>query len=278
MDERILNHEGEFAFKELTEVLGRDFQGQSFISEGFIFNLCTSGSMKIRLNYSEYEVSTKDLLVVTPKQIFSVLHYSPDFEAKVLFISLDFVRHIPVTPDFDWLKNINSWPYVSLSEEKVKDLVELYAMIERYNDGAGMSEKIRTSLVLSLLLIVASTFENSARVDNLSSSRAESITRRFFDLLLQHFERERTVAFYAGELCVTPKYLSGAVKSITHYSVQTWINEAVLFEAKRALRATDLTVQQISEKLHFPNASSFVRFFRTHIGVSPLRYRRMKEE
>ena len=38
MDERILNHEGEFAFKELTEVLGRDFQGQSFISEGFIFN------------------------------------------------------------------------------------------------------------------------------------------------------------------------------------------------------------------------------------------------
>lgn len=47
MDERILNHEGEFAFKELTEVLGRDFQGQSFISEGFIFNLCTSGSMKI---------------------------------------------------------------------------------------------------------------------------------------------------------------------------------------------------------------------------------------
>ena len=186
--------------------------------------------------------------------------------------------HIPVTPDFDWLKNINSWPYVSLSDEKVKDLVELYAMIERYNDGAGMSEKIRTSLVLSLLLIVASTFENSARVDNLSSSRAESITRRFFDLLLQHFERDGTVALYAGELCVTPKYLSGAVKSITHYSVQTWINEAVLFEAKRALRATDLTVQQISEKLHFPNASSFVRFFRTHIGVSPLRYRRMKEE
>lgn len=30
MDERILNHEGEFAFKELTEVLERDFQGQSY--------------------------------------------------------------------------------------------------------------------------------------------------------------------------------------------------------------------------------------------------------
>lgn len=77
---------------------------------------------------------------------------------------------------------------------------------------------------------------------------------------------------------MTPKYLSVAVKSITHYSVQMWINEVVLFESKRALRATDLTVQQISEKLHFPNSSSFVRFFRTHIGVSPLRYRRMKEE
>lgn len=278
MEEKILIHEGQFAFKELTEVLGRDFLGQSFISDGFIFSLCTRGTMRIRLNYSEYEVPVKGLCVVPPKHIFSALEFSPDFEGKVLFVSIDFVHHIPMTPDFDWLKNVSALPCVVLGDDMLNDLVELYAMIERYNGRAGMSEKVRNSLVLSLLLIVASAFENSTQIDDCPCSRAESITRRFFDLLLQYFERERTVAFYADRLCVTPKYLSVAVKSITHYSVQMWINEVVLFEAKRALRATDLTVQQISEKLHFPNSSSFVRFFRTHVGVSPLRYRRMKEE
>lgn len=273
----MLNHEGEFAFRELTEVLGRDFQGQPFISDGFMINLCTAGMVKIRIDYREYTVSARELFVIPPKRIFSVLEYSPDFEAKLLFVSLDFVHHIPMTPDFDWLKRITDYPCARLSDDTVHDLVALYAMIERYDGREGMSVQIKNALMLSLLLVTASAFEDSVRVDDLPRSRVEVITKRFFDLLLKHFETERTVAFYADELCVTPKYLSRAVKSVTRHSVQNWINEVVLFEAKRALRATDLTVQQISESLHFPNSSSFVRFFRTHIGETPLKYRHMKK-
>lgn len=276
MKERMLSHEGSFAFKELIEVLGNEFQGQFFIFEGFMFGLCTEGAIKVRINYNEYWVSENNLFIIPPKHIFSVLEYSSDFQAKLLFVSLDFIHRIPVIPDFDWLKNISSNPCVELDHEKVCDLINLYTMIERYDDSEELSEQIKNTLLLSLLLISASVFKNSVRIER-SCSRAENITNCFFDLLLRHFETERSVAFYAGKLCVTPKYLSTAVKSVTRYSVQNWINDVVLFEAKRELRATDLTIQQISEKLHFPNASSFVRFFRTHIGETPLKYRKIKK-
>lgn len=275
MEEKLLNHKEPFAFKELIEVLGKDFQGQSFIFDGFMFGLCMRGTVKIRINYNEYEVSDRDLFIISPRYIFSVLEYSPDFQAKLLFVSLDFVYHIPVIPDFDWLKNLSSNPCVNLDNGKVSDLVNLYTMIERYDDSESLSGEIKNALLLSLLLITASVFKNSVRLER-SYTRTENITNCFFDLLLRNFETERSVAFYADKLCVTPKYLSSAVKSVTRYSVQSWINEVVLFEAKREIRTTDFTIQQISENLHFPNASSFVRFFRSHVGETPLKYRKKK--
>jgi AraC family transcriptional activator of pobA len=69
-------------------------------------------------------------------------------------------------------------------------------------------------------------------------------------LIEENFMRERTVAFYADLLCLTPKYLSVIVKSVC-----------------------GKTVQQIASDLSFPNASSFGTFFKKHTGLSPKNYR-----
>ncbi len=75
-----------------------------------------------------------------------------------------------------------------------------------------------------------------------------------FDMLVklieENFIRECTVAFYADQLCLTPKYLSVIVKSVC-----------------------GKTVQQIASDLSFPNASSFGTFFKKHTGLSPKNYR-----
>lgn len=105
-------------------------------------------------------------------------------------------------------------------------------------------------------------------------SRQETLTRRFFDLMFKHYKTDRSVSFYADRLCVTPKYLSSNVKEVTGHPVQKWMTEIVIADVKRRLRTTDQSVQQISEELHFLTASSFIRFFRTHVGCTPLEYRK----
>ena len=42
-----------------------------------------------------------------------------------------------------------------------------------------------------------------------SKSRKEYIFERFYESLVQSYQSERSVKFYADQLCLTPKHLSG---------------------------------------------------------------------
>lgn len=263
-----------FAFKDLTAFLGQGFQGQSFVFDGFAFCICTNGGIRIRINYSEYQVVSGEMFVVLPKHIFSVLEYSVDVEVKTVFISLDFMHHLPIAPDFDLLTHINMHPCAKLDKEQVEDLMNLHSVFQHYDKEEKLYRQIQDALVLSLVLIAVSVFKESPTDQDNTGTRQESLTRSFFNLLLQHFEIEKSVSFYADKLCITPKYLTMTVKSVTRHSAQSWINELVLTESKRYLKMTEFTVRQISERLNFPTDSAFVRFFRTHTGSTPLEYRK----
>ena len=104
-------------------------------------------------------------------------------------------------------------------------------------------------------------------------SRQEVLTEKFFEVLSKYYIKERSVAFYAEKLCLTPKYLSMTVKKVTGFPITSWMNEVVIIEAKRLLKMTDSTVLQISEELNFPNPSFFGRFFKQYAGMTPLAYR-----
>ena len=48
-----------------------------------------------------------------------------------------------------------------------------------------------------------------------SKSRKEYIFERFYESLVQSYQSERSVKFYADQLCLTPKHLSGVVNEGT---------------------------------------------------------------
>lgn len=266
-----------FAFKNIADFLGDGFLRQSFIFDGFVFCVCINGSAKMKINYKEYPIGSNKLFVIMPKHIFSIWECSSDLDIRVIFIALDFMYHLPITPDFDLFKSIDIFPCVNLDRGQLEDMLKIHSVIERYNSDSKLSKQIQDTLILSIILMTASFFGNLPSDINNVYSRQESLTRSFFDLLLKSYGTERNVSFYADKLCITPKYLTTVVKSVTHHSVQNWINEVILIEAKRYIRTTELTIQQISEKLNFPTASSFVRFFRMHTGYTPLYHRKKKD-
>ena len=104
-------------------------------------------------------------------------------------------------------------------------------------------------------------------------TRDEEIFRKLIRLIILHYKEERTVAFYARELCLTPKYLSSVVKKTTNRTVTEWINETVVLDAKTQLKSSQMTVQQIANYLNFPTPSFFGRFFKKHTGMTPKAYR-----
>ena len=76
------------------------------------------------------------------------------------------------------------------------------------------------------------------------------------------------------KLFITPQYLSLILKELTGKSANKWIDDALIVEAKILLKAPQATVQQVADILHFSDQSTFGKFFKKHMGISPMEYRK----
>lgn len=104
--------------------------------------------------------------------------------------------------------------------------------------------------------------------------RIEVLFKQFMESLSMHFTQERSVEFYASELCISPKYLSSVVKQASGKTPIEWITEKVIDEIKHRLCYSQATIKEIAFELNFCNISFFGKYFKSRIGMSPLHYRR----
>ncbi len=105
-------------------------------------------------------------------------------------------------------------------------------------------------------------------------SRKEELFEQFLQLLFEHCKEQHVVTFYAEKLFITPQYLSLILKELTGKSANKWIDDALIVEAKILLKAPQATVQQVADMLHFSDQSTFGKFFKKHMGISPMEYRK----
>ena len=104
-------------------------------------------------------------------------------------------------------------------------------------------------------------------------SRQEDLFSQFMKLLSDHITSERSITYYASQLCITLKYLSTVVKLISGKTPTDWIREKLIDEMKYRLCHSQATIKEIAFQLHFPNNSFFGKYFKAATGVAPTRYR-----
>ncbi|CAH1213334.1 hypothetical protein PAECIP111893_03671 [Paenibacillus plantiphilus] len=76
----------------------------------------------------------------------------------------------------------------------------------------------------------------------------------------------------------SPNYLSDMLKKETGKTAQEFIKLHMLEIAKRLLATTKDPIYLIAERLGFEQPSSFTKFIKMQLGLSPADYRRMKAE
>ena len=103
--------------------------------------------------------------------------------------------------------------------------------------------------------------------------REKEICRKLIQLITEHYKDQRCAQFYADQLGISLQHLSTTVKQVTGKSVLDTIAYIVIIDAKAQLKGTDMTIQEIAYSLNFPNPSFFCKFFRRHVGMSPLEFR-----
>jgi AraC family transcriptional activator of pobA len=97
--------------------------------------------------------------------------------------------------------------------------------------------------------------------------------QRFRALVDRSFRAHKSVAFYAGELGITPTQLNRVCREVPGKSALGMINARLLLEAERDLVYTFIGVKEIALSLGFSDAAYFSRFFSKHKRYRPTQFR-----
>ena len=261
-----------------------DFQMQVFRFpcriDAFIIGVGTEGETSVSFNLHEFRLKKDSMFIFTPKNILQV-NSQQYFKADVIAISPDFMRRINIDiknmmPLF--LKFVEN-PTLALTPEESRSMRGMIAQIERETRGpeTHFSFDIVSGLIAATIYKVGDIMYHylaeHPEEQNNSHNRAEEYFKQFTHLLGEHFREERSVGFYARQLCITPKYLTTLIKRISGQSVSEWIDNYVILEAKTLLKYSTMSIQEIAYYLNFPNQSFFGSYFKRNTGMSPSQYK-----
>lgn len=248
--------------------------------DAFIIGVGTEGETSVSFNLHEFRLKKDSMFIFTPKNILQV-NSQQYFKADVIAISPDFMRRINIDiknmmPLF--LKFVEN-PTLALTPEESRSMRGMIAQIERETRGpeTHFSFDIVSGLIAATIYKVGDIMYHylaeHPEGQNNSHNRAEEYFKQFTHLLGEHFREERSVGFYARQLCITPKYLTTLIKRISGQSVSEWIDNYVILEAKTLLRYSTMSIQEIAYYLNFPNQSFFGSYFKRNTGMSPSQYK-----
>ncbi|MGE5308634.1 MAG: response regulator [Deltaproteobacteria bacterium] len=82
----------------------------------------------------------------------------------------------------------------------------------------------------------------------------------------------------AVAVCLSPKYLSRIFKQSTGTGFSEYKLQLKIKRAKELLETTGYNIDQISDKLGYQNAESFIRIFKKMIDLTPTEYRKRFKE
>lgn len=252
--------------------------------DGFVAAYCRKGHFKCTINLTEYEIRDGMLAVNIPNNIIQLepIDDADDLvEMTILAVSPQYMTALGSDLAKIFIEAIGMLksPIIEMAPEEVDLAMQYFKLIDNVintdseyrNDSIGFLLTSVFYLIGGMLTKRLDAAENNN--DKVASTRDKRIFEMFIELVKKYHNSERSVKFYAGKLCMTPKYLSQIVRSVSGFSAPDVINKYVILEAQHLLRHTDLTVKEISDQLNFPNHSFFYKYFKQHTGFTPNTYR-----
>lgn len=247
---------------------------------GLTIALCIEGDGEAKIGIKKYEFHKNSITLLSPNQyVHSMRSFSP---VKILALgcNLELVESIMHKLSSGLLPIIIHNPLetvTTLTEDRSRNIEEFMRLIGKKisQPDTPLKRMKITSLIQALLCEIVEDHYIMSDGQEKKCTRKEEILAKFVLEILRNFRTERSVAFYADKLCMTPKHLSAVAKEITSQTASELIDHYVIMEAKTMLAETSLTIQEIANKLNFANQSFFGKYFKHLTGYSPSTFRKL---
>ena len=273
---------------QLTELhhVRKDFPDY-FQVDRYVIEFHVQGTVEGQINLQNIHMQSPCVLVLLPEFVMHMQQASAD--SRMFIISFDHeyasTLNLPSLP-FRMLNNLHQQALFRFTEEQMQTARNYFDLLHTIlQQGQPDLGQVRTvtltsyeqeaarGLIYSLIRYMQGQFAERFE-ERHPLSRAAELTSDFLSLAEKECVRQRSIAWYADRLNVTPKHLANVVKQSTGRTVGSCLNEYTLLRAKTMLTTTTLNIQQISDALSFQNQSHFGTWFKRGTGKSPKYYRK----
>lgn len=237
----------------------------------------SSGEMTVDINFRVFKMKSHSSLHLSSGETLRRISDSKDISGYHIVFSPEFqveMRTTRKSPISIQLKK--EFPYQEFTEDEYDFiLTSIKRLIRYFEDPTHHYQSIVVkNEVHSMLLNISDKRRKQHGYIMDNANHQEVIRERFKNLVEGHCDKQHSVSWYANALFISPDYLSKIIREYDGTSARSWINTSIIEKAKFLMLQSDLTLKEISDKLNFPDQSSFGRFFKSNTGQSPKEYRR----
>lgn len=253
----------------LPDIEERDIRN-FYILGGMVICLCRRYEGSIYIDGKEHKLGESSIAILPEKHLVRFTESIKVETIQFIAVTTDYILNMPSPIDTSIFSYSRYIPVMQVSDSKFDDFQSYFRFLyKESNEKSTYQDEILRSILYALILEITGEYDAQYNLNTGAEIKSHDVSDKFFHLLAVYYKENRTVQFYADKLNITSKYLTTAIKKTTGRPVLEWLHEAVLIEAKMLLKTTDLTVQEISDRLNFSSPSAFVQFFKKHTGTTP---------
>lgn len=252
-----------------------------FRLDGIVLMMLDNSTAKVRINFNDYVVDDGTMLLCMPGDILQFVDATiTNARPKAMLISMSMLEEMRI--DLNSLRTVLPFhkinPLIRLRESEKEELSEIYAIIRKEINRNNIFHReiicnMATVYIYKIASLIAGHAGQTTLTPRMKYKREQMILCEFIRLVSEHHCRERHLDFYADKLFVSPKYLSAVIRRGSERTAKEWIADYVVLEIKYLLQYTNMSIQEISNALNFPNQSFLGKFFKKHTGMSPYMYK-----
>lgn len=236
---------------------------------------------KIKYGQGFYDFDEGGLSFISPNQVISCADDEQDYSGYTLLIHPDFFRGYSLDHK---IKTYGFFSYSAnealfLSDKERKTIFSVFENIkeELSNNIDDFSQDLVISHI-EVLLNYSNRFYKRQFITR--KAVTHDLLTRLENILNNYFEQEEviqeglpTVEYLAGQLNLSPRYLSDMLRSITGQNAQQHIHEKLIEKAKEYLTSGNFSVAEVAYRLGFEHPQSFNKLFKKKTHLTPIAFK-----
>lgn len=247
--------------------------------DALIMIICVRGEVSFSSHMSDYTLKANQFFI-SSVSVFQ-FHSITDSEFYMLAFSTEFLSGMNV--DIRFIAQLTSElrgnaRMTTMSSAEIMGVARFFTTIsaEYANELSEYKENSLRHLFCAIIYRICDVVlgQNMMLSSMGVKERSSEYIERLMALLSEHYREQRNVEFYAEKMHISSKHLSRVIRGFTGKSVHQWIDEFVALEIKNLLKYSNMSIQQISYHLNFPNPSFMGQYFKRITGMTPGEYKK----